>query len=127
MASNRSDNSNTTNNKAKASGDRSANVEPRAGESRAGGNRQSGNTGPNRAAVDPNEQSARVRDDGRRDTDLDDDRTDQRMAAKRDANRQAQEVASQRDAGQIEQGGERIEQGSHARDGMGAKRQTDGT
>jgi hypothetical protein len=97
MASNRNDNSNTGNNKAKASGDRSQ-----------------------------NEQSTRVRDDGRVDDNVDDqDRTDQRMTAQNDANRQAHEAMSQ-GGGDI-QGGEQIDHGSHARAGMGQARQTDGS
>ena len=66
MASNRKDTSNTGNDKAKSSGERGR-----------------------------NEQATRVRDDGRRDTDLDDDRTDQRMTAQKDANRQAAEATLQ--------------------------------
>ena len=60
-----------------------------------------------------------MRDDGRRDTDLDDDRTDQRMAAQREANRQAA-IATPQD-------GVQIDQGSHAHEGMGRARQTDGS
>lgn len=96
MASNRSDNSNTGNNKAKASGERAR-----------------------------NEQSTRVRDDGRFDTDLDDDRTDQRMTAQNEANRQAHEAMPQ--GGGDVQGGEQIDHGSHARAGSGKARQTDGS
>ncbi len=81
------------------------------------GNRD--NTGPNRAATSIDDRAARVRDDGRRDTDLDDDRTDQRMAAQREANRQAA-IATPQD-------GVQIDQGSHAHEGMGRARQTDGS
>lgn len=81
------------------------------------GNRD--NTGPNRAATSVDDRAARVRDDGRRDTDLDDDRTDQRMAAQREANRQAA-IATPQD-------GVQIDQGSHAHEGMGRARQTDGS
>ena len=81
------------------------------------GNRD--NTGPNRAATWIDDRAARVRDDGRRDTDLDDDRTDQRMAAQREANRQAA-IATPQD-------GVQIDQGSHAHEGMGRARQTDGS
>jgi hypothetical protein len=85
---------------------------PRGGPQRDASDRQAD------VSRDGNEQSTRVRDDGRRDTDLDDDRTDQRMAAQRDAERQAAQ-ATERD-------GEQIDQGSHAREGMGPARQTDG-
>ena len=81
------------------------------------GNRD--NTGPNRAATSVDDRATRVRDDGRRDTDLDDDRTDQRMAAQREANRQAA-IATPQD-------GVQIDQGSHAHEGMGRARQTDGS
>ena len=81
------------------------------------GNRD--NTGPNRAATSVDDRAARVRDDGRRDTDLDDDRTAQRMAAQREANRQAA-IATPQD-------GVQIDQGSHAHEGMGRARQTDGS
>ena len=81
------------------------------------GNRDT--TGPNRAATSVDDRAARVRDDGRRDTDLDDDRTDQRMAAQREANRQAA-IATPQD-------GVQIDQGSHAHEGMGRARQTDGS
>ena len=66
MASNRKDTSNTGNNKARSSSERGR-----------------------------NEQATRVRDDGRRDTDLDDDRTDQRMTAQNEANRRAHEAMPQ--------------------------------
>ena len=81
------------------------------------GNRD--NTGPNRAATTVDDRAARVRDDGRRDTALDDDRPDQRMAAQREANRQAA-IATPQD-------GVQIDQGSHAHEGMGRARQTDGS
>lgn len=81
--------------------------------------KDSSNTGRGRATVDPDEQAARVRDDGRRDTDLDDDRTDQRMTAQRDADRQAAEADPQ--------GERQIDHGSHAREGTGRARQSDGS
>ena len=96
MASNRKDTSNTGNNKARSSSERGR-----------------------------NEQATRVRDDGRRDTDLDDDRTDQRMTAQKDANRQAAEATLQGD-GDV-QGGEQIDHGSTAHAKMGRARQTDGS
>jgi hypothetical protein len=119
MASNRSDNSNTGNNKAKASGDRSQNDQPRGGGSRAGGNQQSGQQ-------NGDDRASRVRDDGRVDDNVDDqDRTDQRMTAQNEANRQAHEAMEQ--GGGAIQGGEQIDHGSHARAGMGQARQTDGS
>lgn len=69
-------------------------------------------------AINPDDRATRVRDDGRRDTDLDDDRTDQRMAARKDANRQAEADAED---------GEQIDHGSQGREGMGQARQTDGS
>ena len=90
MASNRKDTSNTGNNKARSSSERGR-----------------------------NEQATRVRDDGRRDTDLDDDRTDQRMAAQQDANRKAAEADPQ--------GEMQVDHGSKAHAGMGRARQTDGS
>ena len=73
----------------------------------------------NRNDTPNDDRATRVRDDGRRDTDLDDDRTDQRMAAQREANRQAA-IATPQD-------GVQIDQGSHAHEGMGRARQTDGS
>ena len=73
----------------------------------------------NRNDTPNDDRATRVRDDGRRDTDLDDDRTDQRMTAQRDANRQAAEAEPQ--------GETQIDHGSHAHEGMGRARQTDGS
>lgn len=91
-------------------------TEPRTGGQQLDeGNRQEGG----KTARNDNEQSGRPRDDGRHDTDLDDDRSDQRMAAQQHANRQAAESNAQ--------DGEQIDHGSQARAGMGKARQSDGS